>query len=392
MKLCKECSANSNNNMYCDKCAAHMSVNTIKEVLMKNTTLKEARALARKNQEVISAWYADNKGALDPIVEGEEISFETAEELRHLLYFTESLRKTRKSSSSVKLSDEVVSYSETVYLEDALQENDEDEDFIWDLGGNETSVEKQYKAAILTGDYSKITKRSSVYEEGGGSNLVRATDVLHGNHNIFVAAGSEKDLHYKEDRMVEGYIEQMALRYNNRRNGYVDVNGNEVAGELEMRDYAKERYAYYASLIITNEDVVKYAETADDTTALVRADLKAKFGKEYIYMACKYTHKGKRYGSFDQCFHDHMYKDIILPVKNQLKVDERRDTYLEILELVDSIPASSPRHLAWLILNKHQEFGIPVKKVAQALGYAWDNKDKTQFTPAVYFALKQIAA
>lgn len=382
MKSCKECSVLTI-NAYCDLCAVHVVADkTIKEVIMKTTTLKQERALALAKQAEISAWYAQNGDLLDPVVENEVISFETAEELRLLTYFTESLRKTKRSSVSASEDEEVLNSVAVSYNEDAQQENDEDEDFIWDLGGNESKVERQYKQAILTGDYSGVTKRSSVYEEGGGNNLVRAEQALHGNDNIFVVAGSEMDLQDKEDRMVKGYANQLALRYTARR---------EV--EVEMKEYAIERYAYYASLIKTNEDVVAYAETADNTTALVRADLKSKFGKEYIYQACKYTHKGKKYNSFDQCFHDHMYVKYMLPVKNQLKVDERREVYLKVLELVDSIPASSPRHLAWLILNKHQEFGIPVKEVAKALGYAWDNKDKTtQFTPAVYFALKQIAA
>lgn len=364
-------SNNSNNN----------NSKFIKGVLMKKTTIKEQQLLKAQEQSVIDAWYAANGHLVEEVVEEEIISFDTAEELRNHLYMVDSLRKSSRQSLSAKESDEVVNYAETTYFEDALELNEEDEDFIWDNGGNEAKVERQLKAAILTGDYSRVTKRSSVYEDGGGENLVRATDALHGNGNVFVAAGTEADLAAKEMRITKGYALQLAERYTARR-----------AKEIEMRDFAIERYKYYASLIKTNDDVIKYGETADATQKLVKSDLIQEFGTEYIFMACKYEYKGKKRGSLDLFFHDTQYIKYINPAKQAVKQDERRAKYLEILASVETIPASSPRHVAWLLINKTAEVGINVSSIRDALGYAWDNADVKQFDKQVYFALKQIAA
>lgn len=349
---------------------------------MKNTTKKEQRTFELKQQLEIQAWYQANSHLLDAEIENEVISFDDAEEIRLHIYDVDSFRKSKRQSVSAKEDEEVVNYTETAYLEDMQQENDEDEDFIFDLGGNEAKVEKQYKAAILCGNYDLVTKRSSVYEDGGGLGLVRLTSDLNGNDNLFMAAGEERDFLAKEDRIAKGYAKQLADRFDARR-----------IKEVEMRDYAIERYSHYASMLQTAEDVENLAKNADYVLTLVRADLQAKFGKQYIYMSAKYEFKGKKYGSFDMCFHDSMYAKYIKPVKDRLQADKRRDAYLKLLESVQTLPVSSNKHLAWLVANKHRECGIDTRIIKDALGYAWDNKESVeQFDKQVYFALKQIAA
>lgn len=343
----------------------------------KSVTVTEFEAMKMAEQVLISAYFAVaslKEEGLEEITDS-HYSFEEAEAIRLNFYEADSMRRTKRQTTEVEVSDDF-SNGESVSFEDLEEENEADEDYIYDMGGAEFYVAQQHKAAIQCGDVDRITKRSSVYEDGGDIAVTRVTGIEHGNDNMFANRVQEAHLVEKEIRYAKALAAEMKAKFDARR-----------AKEIEMRDFAIAEYKRIAALIVDEASAVKYGE---GTYVLVRAALKEKFGTEYIYKYVRYEYKGKKYPTFETCFHmmmtDKFIKSTILAVVG----DKRKLAYLALKKQLDGVPARNAAHLASLIKSMHKEIGIDRSRISDALGYAWENGEF--FAGPVYGALKGLAA
>jgi hypothetical protein len=349
--------SNSNNN------------SNLKEVSVKNSTtlfltsspeLEKAHA-ARKTAE-IKAWYAANEHLLEAEVENEVISFDDAETIRAEVYDADSLRRTKRQSVNVEVEEETLSITD----ENMFSLFEVDEDDIYDAGGMEATVSRQVRASILTGNVDGITKRSSVYEDGGDINTVRPTELTHlmVNDNLFIAMSQESTAVEAEKRYVSALVSNMKQVTDARR-----------AKELEVIAYAQECY----------QQLADKGEYIHESYKVVREMINEKFGSEYIYKYCRVqTYNFK--GTMESYFHTRMHAKYLAPLRQQ----KGRDAYLVIQSVLDTIPAKSEAHLAYIIAN---ESTFDKNLVKLALDYAWDNRaNGKEFSKPIYFALKKHVA
>jgi len=326
-------------------------------------------SMKKSNEQFIAQWYVDNAELLkaegcEEITE-EHYSFEEAEAIRLNFYEADSMRRTQRATINVEV--EADYDLSPVYL-DQDEINEDDEDFIWDVGGNEYYTHKQHLASIQTGDQERINKRSDVFEMGGGIGLVRYYSDEVGNDNVFIPASQVEARERSEEARAKYYAKQLADRYDARR-----------VVETEMRDFAIAEYKRIAALIVDSDSSVKYGVRTD---ILVREALEREFGTKYIYKYCRYTYKGVNYSTFDGFFHRVMQAKYIKPIT----VIADKSAYDSMMNKLNSVPASNAKHLAALIGNSSREIGLDKEEVSKALSYAWNNGEFLD--RSVYFALK----
>lgn len=339
--------------------------------------------VSMKNAEFIKQWYLENAELLKSEgleeINDEHYSFEEAEAIRLNFYEADSMRRTQRVTLNVEVE---ADYDLSPVYVDQDEINDQDEDYIWDVGGNEYYTHKQHQASILTGNQDRITKRSDVFEMGAGIGLVRYVSDECGNEVVFIAAKEEESKRLSEVNRGKFYASELANRYNARR-----------VVETEMRDFAIAEYKRLAALIVDEDSAMKYGVRTD---ILVREALEAEFGTKYIYRYCRYTYKGKKFSSFDTFFHMVMQAKHISPVcevhaayKKEV-TDVKKNAYESLMSKLNKVPASSAKHLAALIYNSAREIGLDKAEVSKALSYAWENGEFLD--KSVYFALKKFSS
>lgn len=363
--------------------------NNSMEVSMKNVSkLKLAAQLKFEQEQFIKQWHKENAALIEPVIEEQEVFAKAdheaiAEELVNMYGEAIYSYTGKRGGASVKLVEETssVDLTQPDYLSDSEINELSDEELAEllleeDDGGIVADVAAQHSASIMTGNQELITKRSSIYEDGGNFGLVRCTDLLSINSQ-WMTRKAEQAFIDAEDRYTYGLVAEMTAKFEAKR---------EI--QVAMRDFA---YASFAALAEEIKSAASYKDAKaifDNSTITVNQALVAEFGSNYIYEHCMLTNKHGTHSMQDWFFI--VQRSKLNAVLKEVWTDSYNAkcyaAYERVRKVINNAPVDN-KLLPAYIASHGKAAGLDKQDVKLALSHAYNNQE-ARFPMYIYTALR----